>query len=106
MLLFSVVLHLAYPSGSSVEPETGLKDRIEVYNIPSTLTLKISPLLYSHARPFTLEFNGFFPHNHPAPVADHIEEIEEFARVCFHMALFCWETINLTFSLGTALRGP
>ncbi|EIN14527.1 flavonol synthase [Punctularia strigosozonata HHB-11173 SS5] len=38
----------------------GLRDRTEVYNIP--------------------KFNGDFPQNHPAPVADHIEEIEEFAR--------------------------
>ncbi|EIM85375.1 Clavaminate synthase-like protein [Stereum hirsutum FP-91666 SS1] len=49
------------PAGRRIiDPETGLKDRIEVYNIP--------------------KFNGFFPRGHPAPVANNIEEIEEFAR--------------------------
>lgn len=28
------------------------------------------------------EFNGHFNHNHPPLIADHITEIEEFARVC------------------------
>lgn len=27
------------------------------------------------------EFDGFFPHHHPSLVQDHIEEIEEFAKV-------------------------
>ncbi|KAJ6621477.1 Clavaminate synthase-like protein [Mycena sp. CBHHK59/15] len=49
------------PAGRRViDPETGLKDRVEVYNIP--------------------KFNGDFKHDHPAVITAHIEEIEEFAR--------------------------
>ncbi|KIY45568.1 Clavaminate synthase-like protein [Fistulina hepatica ATCC 64428] len=43
-----------------IDEESGMQSRTEVYNIP--------------------KFNGFFPHNHPAVVADHLPEIEEFAR--------------------------
>lgn len=28
-----------------------------------------------------IEFNGDFEHHHPAMIEEHIEEIEEFARV-------------------------
>ncbi|KAJ7168895.1 Clavaminate synthase-like protein [Mycena filopes] len=43
-----------------VDPNTGLKDKVEVYNIP--------------------KFNGDFTHNHPAPVANNLAEIEQFVR--------------------------
>jgi len=43
-----------------IDPASGLRDRVEIYNIP--------------------KFNGYFPQEHPAPVKDNIEEIEEFAR--------------------------
>ncbi|KAK0223545.1 Clavaminate synthase-like protein [Armillaria fumosa] len=49
------------PAGRRIiDPETGLRDHTEIYNIP--------------------KFNGFFPQVHPPVVADHIEEVEEFAR--------------------------
>ncbi|KAK7040661.1 hypothetical protein VNI00_009567 [Paramarasmius palmivorus] len=43
-----------------IDPETGLRDRLEMYNIP--------------------KFNGFFPQNHPQIIQDNIQEIEDFAR--------------------------
>ncbi|KIY52540.1 Clavaminate synthase-like protein [Fistulina hepatica ATCC 64428] len=43
-----------------LDSASGLKSRTEVYNIP--------------------KFNGDFPHDHPAVIADHLKEIEEFAR--------------------------
>ncbi|KAJ7921418.1 Clavaminate synthase-like protein [Mycena leptocephala] len=43
-----------------VDPNTGLKDKVEVYNIP--------------------KFNGDFTHDHPSPVARKLDEIEEFVR--------------------------
>ncbi|KAI1797075.1 Clavaminate synthase-like protein [Ganoderma leucocontextum] len=49
------------PSGRRIlDPVSGLRDRTEVYNIP--------------------KFDGFFTHNHPAVVQEHLGEIEEFAR--------------------------
>jgi len=49
------------PAGRrTLDTNTGLTDRVEMYNIP--------------------KFNGDFIHNHPTVVADHITEIEEFAR--------------------------
>ncbi|KAM0751300.1 Clavaminate synthase-like protein [Meredithblackwellia eburnea MCA 4105] len=49
------------PAGRRIVNEaTGIRDRTEVYNIP--------------------KFNGFFPREHPAPVAENIGEIEQFAR--------------------------
>ncbi|KAF7292803.1 hypothetical protein MIND_01179200 [Mycena indigotica] len=45
-----------------VDPNTGLKDKIEVYNIP--------------------KFSSDFLHNHPEPIAKHLDEIEAFVRVC------------------------
>ncbi|EIW66655.1 flavonol synthase [Tremella mesenterica] len=47
------------PAGRTVH-DSGVRDRTEVYNIP--------------------KFDGFHPREHPAPVADNIGEIEEFAR--------------------------
>ncbi|KAJ7066207.1 Clavaminate synthase-like protein, partial [Mycena amicta] len=43
-----------------VDPNTGLKDKIEVYNIP--------------------KFNNDFAHNHPEPIARNLTEIEGFVR--------------------------
>ncbi|THU77004.1 Clavaminate synthase-like protein [Dendrothele bispora CBS 962.96] len=43
-----------------VNKELGIKDQVEVYNIP--------------------KFNGDFPHNHPELIAQNLEEIEGFAR--------------------------
>ncbi|KII91203.1 hypothetical protein PLICRDRAFT_173094 [Plicaturopsis crispa FD-325 SS-3] len=49
------------PAGRRIrDPVSGLRDRVEVYNIP--------------------KFNGDFKHEHPSPVASHLAEIEEFAR--------------------------
>ncbi|KAJ7679466.1 Clavaminate synthase-like protein [Mycena polygramma] len=49
------------PSGRIiVDPNTGLKDKVEVYNIP--------------------KFNGDFTHDHPAPVSRNLPEIEQFVR--------------------------
>ncbi|KAH9913573.1 Clavaminate synthase-like protein [Epithele typhae] len=49
------------PSGRRIlDAESGLRDRTEVYNIP--------------------KFDGFFTHNHPAVIQDHLAEIEEFAK--------------------------
>ncbi|KAI0090928.1 Clavaminate synthase-like protein [Irpex rosettiformis] len=49
------------PAGRRVlDPVSGLKDRVEIYNIP--------------------KFNGDFEQNHPSIVADNLPEIEEFAR--------------------------
>ncbi|TCD67745.1 hypothetical protein EIP91_011987 [Steccherinum ochraceum] len=51
------------PAGRYVVDEaTGLRDRVEIYNIP--------------------KFNGDFPHNHPDTIQSHITEIEEFAKAC------------------------
>jgi isopenicillin N synthase-like dioxygenase len=43
-----------------VDNSSGLRRRIEVYNIP--------------------KFNGHFEHHHPAIIEQHIQEVEEFAR--------------------------
>ncbi|KAI0090927.1 Clavaminate synthase-like protein [Irpex rosettiformis] len=49
------------PAGRRVyDTVSGLKDRVEVYNIP--------------------KFNGDFKHSHPAIIQDNLPEIEEFAR--------------------------
>ncbi|ETW83498.1 hypothetical protein HETIRDRAFT_451065 [Heterobasidion irregulare TC 32-1] len=49
------------PAGRRLlEPTEGIRDRVEVYNIP--------------------KFNGSFKHQHPKLIQDHIEEIEQFAR--------------------------
>ncbi|KAF7793727.1 hypothetical protein EIP86_004843 [Pleurotus ostreatoroseus] len=49
------------PAGRRVlDPVSGLKDRVEIYNIP--------------------KFDGFFEHSHPALVQDNLAEIEEFAK--------------------------
>ncbi|KIY69772.1 Clavaminate synthase-like protein [Cylindrobasidium torrendii FP15055 ss-10] len=49
------------PAGRRVvNQETGLRDRVEIYNIP--------------------KFNGDFKHNHPEILQNNIEEIEGFAR--------------------------
>jgi len=49
------------PAGRRIiDPVAGLKDRIEMYNMP--------------------KFNGYFPHDHPEVVASAREEVEEFAR--------------------------
>ena len=61
-----------------MDPVSGLKDRVEIYNIPSTFK-EIS----QQQRKLTIiiEFNGDFKHEHPAVVQDNLAEIEEFARV-------------------------
>lgn len=49
------------PAGRRIlDEETGLRDRVEVYNIP--------------------KFNGDFNHQHPSVVQENLPEIEEFAR--------------------------
>ncbi|KAH8092631.1 Clavaminate synthase-like protein [Cristinia sonorae] len=49
------------PAGRRIlNAETGLRDRVEVYNIP--------------------KFNGDFQHQHPERIQSHLPEIEEFAR--------------------------
>jgi len=49
------------PAGRRIIDEaTGLRDRIEIYNIP--------------------KFNGYFPQDHPVLVKERLTEIEEFAR--------------------------
>jgi len=49
------------PAGRRIiEPVSGLRDRVEIYNMP--------------------KFNGDFRHEHPSVIAEHIQEIEEFAR--------------------------
>ncbi|PCH39355.1 Clavaminate synthase-like protein [Wolfiporia cocos MD-104 SS10] len=49
------------PAGRRIlEPVSGLRDRTEVYNIP--------------------KFDGYFKHEHPAIVQEHLAEIEEFSR--------------------------
>jgi isopenicillin N synthase-like dioxygenase len=49
------------PAGRTIiNRETGLRDRIEIYNIP--------------------KFNGDFPQTHPNVIQDNLPEIEEFAR--------------------------
>ncbi|KZV87658.1 Clavaminate synthase-like protein [Exidia glandulosa HHB12029] len=49
------------PAGRRIlNPETGLRDRVEVYNIP--------------------KFNGSFEHDHPEVIEDNLPEIEAFAR--------------------------
>ena len=45
----------------SFDEKTGLRDRVEMYNIP--------------------KFTEHFEHKHPKIISDHIAEIEEFARV-------------------------
>ncbi|KAI0760981.1 Clavaminate synthase-like protein [Trametes elegans] len=44
----------------NLDPVSGLRDRIEIYNIP--------------------KFNGHFKHEHPELIRHHLPEIEEFAR--------------------------
>ncbi|KAH9916187.1 Clavaminate synthase-like protein [Amylocystis lapponica] len=49
------------PAGRRIlDPVSGLRDRVEIYNIP--------------------KFNGDFPHEHPQLIQDRLPEIEEFAR--------------------------
>ncbi|THG99011.1 hypothetical protein EW026_g3259 [Hermanssonia centrifuga] len=49
------------PAGRRVlDPVSGLKDRVEIYNIP--------------------KFDGFFKHEHPAIVQENLPEIEEFSK--------------------------
>ncbi|KAJ3491926.1 hypothetical protein NLI96_g378 [Meripilus lineatus] len=49
------------PAGRYVlDPVSGLRDRVEIYNIP--------------------KFNGDFTHKHPQTVQDHLAEIQEFSR--------------------------
>ncbi|KAJ6588725.1 Clavaminate synthase-like protein [Mycena capillaripes] len=49
------------PAGRrTIDAEGLIKDKIEIYNIP--------------------KFNGDFAHNHPAVIAERLEEVEEFAR--------------------------
>ncbi|EJD54164.1 Clavaminate synthase-like protein [Auricularia subglabra TFB-10046 SS5] len=55
------------PSGRRVyNAGTGLRDRVEIYNINA---LNLPP-----------EFNGDFSHNHPKIIQDNLAEIEQFAR--------------------------
>ena len=63
----------------SLDAETGLRDRVEVYNIPSTF----SRLTYTQMQGVTSgsEFNGDFSHHHPEAIEKNLPEIEEFARV-------------------------
>ncbi|KAJ7581159.1 Clavaminate synthase-like protein [Mycena floridula] len=49
------------PAGRRIiDPATGLRDKVEIYNIP--------------------KFNGDFVHNHPAVIEENLAEVEEFAR--------------------------
>jgi len=49
------------PAGRRIlDPASGLRDRVEIYNIP--------------------KFNGDFKHEHPALIEEHLPEIEEFAK--------------------------
>ncbi|KZP01311.1 Clavaminate synthase-like protein [Calocera viscosa TUFC12733] len=49
------------PAGRYViNPDSGLKDRIEIWNMP--------------------KFNGYFPQEYPELIKEHLPEIEEFAR--------------------------
>ena len=70
------------PAGRRIlDPASGLRDRTEIYNIPSTFIVRLSPL--TMIEPLALsEFDGNFSHNHPAVIQEHLGEIEEFARVC------------------------
>ena len=63
----------------SLDAETGLRDRVEVYNIPSTFPR----LIYTQMQGVTSnsEFNGDFSHHHPETIEKNLPEIEEFARV-------------------------
>ncbi len=64
----------------SIDTESGLRDRVEIYNIPSALLLNIACVVPSFNR-CVLEFNGDFPQVHPPVVEENIKEVEQFARV-------------------------
>ena len=68
----------SYPS--SLDPVSGLRDRVEIYNIPSRSYIPHPNS--AHLCIVDPEFNGDFKHDHPAVVQEHLEEVEEFARVC------------------------
>lgn len=49
------------PAGRRIlDPVSGLRDRVEMYNIP--------------------KFDGYFTHNHPVLIQEHLAEIEEFSK--------------------------
>ncbi|KAJ8496850.1 hypothetical protein ONZ51_g876 [Trametes cubensis] len=63
----------------NLDPVSGLRDRVEVYNIP--------------------KFNGDFKHEHPEAAQQHLPEIEEFARSLHTEVLDPLHTI-LAIALG------
>ncbi|KZV79455.1 Clavaminate synthase-like protein [Exidia glandulosa HHB12029] len=67
------------PAGRRIlNPETGLRDRVEVYNIPSRCHSQHWPgAAFTHV---FAEFNGSFEHDHPEVIEDNLPEIEAFAR--------------------------
>lgn len=63
----------------SLDPVSGLRDRVEIYNIPSASSRVLNG--YPKYLSYFLEFNGDFTHKHPQTVQDHLAEIQEFSRV-------------------------
>lgn len=53
-----------------------------------------------------LEFNGFFPHNHPELITQNLGEIEEFARVCYLVIHGVDETESFGKSLHSEVLDP
>ena len=58
------------------EISQGIKDQVEVYNIPSESIIREGGCPADE-----VEFNGAFQHDHPQVVAANLKEIEAFARV-------------------------
>ena len=77
---FSAATFQLFLIQTSLDAASGLRDRVEIYNIPSTSTFA-GRFASAHTLTIFAEFNGDFKHEHPAVVQDNIAEIDEFARV-------------------------
>ena len=62
-----------------MDAESGLRDRVEVYNIPSEWYHSVRKPGVDNT--YFSEFNGDFKHEHPEWIEQNLPEIEEFARV-------------------------
>lgn len=89
-VLTALVVADRYDFCLRVDKQSGLMDRLEIYNISSEPRHAIvEPVEVEHAL-LNPEFNDHFSHTHPAPISDHIQEIEDFARVCRSRHHFVW----------------
>ena len=72
---------LTWPFVISVDPKSGIKDNLAVYNIPSMFIMQ-SIVISVRWDVLYAEFDGFFPHdNHPDLIKANLKEVEEFSLV-------------------------